>query len=355
MSETKITIIGAGLSGLMSAYLLQKKGYEVTILEADTRSGGRIETLTGATGATMEMGATWFSKPHQNLIALLEEFNIPYFKQHTQGISLFETMSFVPPQKFEISDAEEPSYRIVGGTAKLIEKLVQEVGIQNIITNSKVTSIKEMDGYLEITTADGITSKASKVISTLPPHLLVQTIGFEPQLPESIEKLAKKTHTWMGESIKFSVEYATPFWRTNNYSGTLFSQASIIQEMYDHSTFDHNGYALKGFLNGGTHALSREERKEKVMLQLTKLFGTEANNYVDYHEKVWRDEPLTFFPYEQLLMGHENNGHPNYKNIFLNGKLFISGSETASQNPGYMEGAIVAAKEIAAQFLKKIK
>jgi monoamine oxidase len=36
-------------------------------------------------------------------------------------------MSFVPP-KFEISDAEEPSYRIVGGTATLIEKLVAEVG-----------------------------------------------------------------------------------------------------------------------------------------------------------------------------------------------------------------------------------
>jgi monoamine oxidase len=47
---------------------------------------------------------------------LLDELNIEYFKQHTQGISFFETMSFVPPQKFEISDAEEPSYRIVGGT-----------------------------------------------------------------------------------------------------------------------------------------------------------------------------------------------------------------------------------------------
>jgi monoamine oxidase len=30
-------------------------------------------------------------------------------------------MSFVPPQKFEISDAEEPSYRIVGGTATLMK------------------------------------------------------------------------------------------------------------------------------------------------------------------------------------------------------------------------------------------
>jgi monoamine oxidase len=64
----------------------------------------------------MEMGATWFSKPHQHLIALLDELNIEYFKQHTQGISFWNHV-LVPPQKFEISDAEEPSYRIVGGTA----------------------------------------------------------------------------------------------------------------------------------------------------------------------------------------------------------------------------------------------
>jgi monoamine oxidase len=72
----------------MIAYLLQKKGIDVLILEANTRIGGRIETVTGTTETTMEMGATWFSKPHQHLIALLDELNIEYFKQHTQGIFL---------------------------------------------------------------------------------------------------------------------------------------------------------------------------------------------------------------------------------------------------------------------------
>jgi monoamine oxidase len=350
MNKAKIIIVGAGLSGLMIAYLLRKKGIEVIILEADTRIGGRIETVTGTSGATIEMGATWFSKPHQHLIALLSELQIAYFKQHTQGISFFETMSFVPPQKFEISDAEEPSFRIVGGTATLIEKLVAEVGIQNIKTQTKVTAIKEVGNHLELTDSDGIIYEGASVITTLPPHLLVQTIAFEPNLPDYIQQLARKTHTWMGESIKFAMEYANPFWRENNYSGTLFSQASIIQEMYDHSTSDNKGYALKGFLNGGTQALSKEERKAKVILQLTKLFGDEAAIYVSYNEKVWRDEPLTFFPYEHLLMGHENNGHLDYQKTFLNDKLYISGSETASVNPGYMEGAVVAAKKIASQF-----
>jgi monoamine oxidase len=46
MNNTKIIIIGAGLSGLMIAYLLQKKGIDVLILEANTnwwtdRNGNR--------------------------------------------------------------------------------------------------------------------------------------------------------------------------------------------------------------------------------------------------------------------------------------------------------------------------
>jgi monoamine oxidase len=122
--------------------------------------------------------------------------------------------------------------------------------------------------------------------------LLVQTITFELYLPDSIQQLARK-RILDGESIKFAMEYAS-LWRENNYSGTLFSQASIIQEMYDHSTADNKGYALKGFLNGGTHTLSEEERKAKVILQLTKLFGPEAENYVAYHEKYGETNHLPF-------------------------------------------------------------
>lgn len=350
MNNNKIVIIGAGLSGLTIAYLLQKKGFEITILEANTRIGGRIHTITGTSGTTIEMGGTWFSKPHHHFIGLLDEFKIPYFKQYTQGVSLFETMSFVPPQKFEISDSEESSFRIEGGTAKLIEKLVEKIGCKNIKTQTKIIAIKEVENRLEVTDSNGITHTADKVISTIPPHLLVQTIKFEPNLPDSMVQLAKKTHTWMGESVKFAVEYASPFWKEKNYSGTLYSQASIVQEMYDHSTADNKGFALKGFLNGGSDTLSKEERKEKIILQLTKLFGPEATDYTDYHEKIWTEEKLTFFPYEELVLGHDNNGAIEYTEPFFNSKFYISGSETATQHPGYMEGAIIAAKNIASQF-----
>ena len=350
MNNQKVIIIGAGLSGLMLAYLLKQKGIQALVLEANDRIGGRINTIIGTSGVTIEMGATWFSKQHPTLISLLENLEIPYFKQHTKGISLFETMSFVPPQKFEIPDSEEPSFRIQGGTQTLINKLVTEIGIETFLANTKVTTIKELGNQLEVTDSNGKQFLADKVISTLPPHLLIKTVAFEPTLAGDIVELAIKTHTWMGESIKFAVEYASPFWREKNFSGTLFSHASIAQEMYDHTTFDSTGFALKGFLNGGSHTLTLAARQEKVINQLTSLFGPEAENYLAYHEKVWREEELTFLPYEDLVMAHQNNGHAAYKKPLYNNKFYFSGAETASINPGYMDGAINAAIHIASQF-----
>jgi monoamine oxidase len=122
--------------------------------------------------------------------------------------------------------------------------------------------------------------------------LLIQTITFEPHLPDSIQQLARKRI--LGWANLSNSGICKPIWRENNYSGTLFSQASIIQEMYDHSTADYKGYALKGFLNGGTHTLSEEERKAKVILQLTKLFGAEAANYVDITRKYGVTNHLPF-------------------------------------------------------------
>lgn len=350
MEHPPVYIIGAGLTGLATAYFLKQKGINCQILEANARIGGRIKTLTGTSGVTLEMGATWFSHQHPNLIALLDELEIPFFKQYSNGISLFETMSFVPPQKFEIPQSDPSSFRIEGGTMELISTLVSKIGAENIHTNTKVTELHLVNNYIEIGAENGAVFQAHKVITTLPPNLLARQITFVPNLPESILQLAKKTHTWMGESIKFAVEYKTPFWKENNFSGTLFSQSSIIQEMYDHSNSDHSKFALKGFLNSGTNTLSKEERKEKVIQQLVYFFGSDAANFMEYYEKVWRDEPLTFQPYDQLIMAHQNNGHMLYKNTFFQDKLYISSSETASQNPGYMDGAVVAAQYISSQF-----
>ncbi len=45
MTNRKITILGAGISGMATAYWLSKEGFEVTILEAKSEPGGAMETV----------------------------------------------------------------------------------------------------------------------------------------------------------------------------------------------------------------------------------------------------------------------------------------------------------------------
>ncbi|UCH64677.1 MAG: protoporphyrinogen oxidase [Ignavibacterium sp.] len=45
VKSNKVIIIGAGISGLTTAYLLHKDGYDVTVLEKNDQVGGSIETM----------------------------------------------------------------------------------------------------------------------------------------------------------------------------------------------------------------------------------------------------------------------------------------------------------------------
>jgi monoamine oxidase len=54
----KVIILGAGLAGLTTAYELGKLGYDCTILEARSRSGGRVWTVRGGTKETEMAGGT---------------------------------------------------------------------------------------------------------------------------------------------------------------------------------------------------------------------------------------------------------------------------------------------------------
>ena len=55
-----VVIVGAGITGLAIATLLQADGRDVVLLEARDRVGGRLLSVPGSDGSTVDLGASWF-------------------------------------------------------------------------------------------------------------------------------------------------------------------------------------------------------------------------------------------------------------------------------------------------------
>ncbi|PWJ37922.1 flavin monoamine oxidase family protein [Sediminitomix flava] len=343
--KERIIIVGGGLSGLTLAYLLSKNNIHAKIVEASSRIGGRIQTIKGKHDTPLELGATWFSDLHQHFLALIDELGLQKYKQFTEGISLFQTNSFEPPQQFFVPENESPSYRLAGGTQKLIDTLVAQLDRQNISLNTKVTSISEVDNELELRTSDGESLSADKVILCLPPQLIGSQIQFSPELPKELSAVLPTVQTWMSGSLKFVVEYEQAFWRKNGYSGLLFSHSGIISEMYDHTNIEENKFGFTGFLNPTTDSYSQEQRKEFVLEHLKKLLGNEALSYISYFDKVWTDEFIVG-DHQIIHRPHQNNGHPLLQQSYMKDKLLFAGTETATKFEGYMEGAVISANKV---------
>ncbi|MEM9721155.1 MAG: NAD(P)/FAD-dependent oxidoreductase [Bacteroidota bacterium] len=343
MQQTDIVIIGAGLSGLTLAYLLQEQKIPCKILEARDRVGGRIFTDYQENEAPIELGATWLGKNHPSLIELLETLGLPLFPQTLGDTAIYEPISTSPPQQVALPPQEEPSFRIAGGSSRLIHTLVEKLPPNCIQLAAQVSKLQFVGDLVEVHSSRGI-YQAQKVISTLPPYLLVSTVDVAPALPESLVEIARQTHTWMGESIKVGLRYTEPFWKHATYTGTVFSSVGPLTELYDHSNVEGTHFALKGFLNSAYHATSRKERIQAVQKQLNRYVSPEVKTFSSYIECVWRHEPFTFFPYEGYILPHQNNGNPIFREDFFDSKLIIAGSETSPRNPGYMEGAILSAK-----------
>lgn len=344
----EIIIAGAGLSGLTAAYYLKQQGIACTLIEAQERIGGRIQTIFGFNHTPMEMGATWFGTQHQQVLFLLKELGIDYFEQHDEGNALFESFSFEAPQSYFVPSGASSAFRIKEGTAQIIEVLADKLGKENIHLKTTLTSVEDAGEFIKIKDASGKEWTCKKLVLAVPPRILPGRVSFHPALPDALNQMMQRTQTWMSGSIKFAVEYNSPFWREKGFSGSVFSQAGLAVEIYDHCNFDYNRFSLKGFLNGSAVNYSPEERKQKVLQQLSQYFGDSALNALSYHDKIWNDAFIASGN-ETFLPPHANNGNALYRDAYFNNKLFFTGTETSTLHGGYMDGAIIAARNLVAR------
>lgn len=347
-----IVIIGAGLSGLLTAFRLKKEGIPFKIVEARKIIGGRINTVLGTDETPVEMGATWLQNHHQNLIALLNELGLYAFEQFMDETVLFQQQANSPVQLMTIGK-QSPSYRIAGGTSNLINALYQTLDSEDIVLNQRMTKIIFHENSVQVIADE--TLEASHVVLAIPPKLWAKRILFEPNLPDDLITIAEQTQTWMEDSIKVALTFNQPFWQEESLPATFFSNAGPITEFYDHYDVERTKFALCGFMNSSFKNLSFDERKGLALSQLKSAFGKRVESFLDYEECVWSQEQYTFEADQNSLIPHQNNGNPVFRKTYFNNRLLISGSESAGESPGYMEGAVDAGNKTAEKLISILK
>lgn len=86
----RVGIIGAGISGLIAAHYLVRKGHNVTVFEARSRIGGRIWTKRNAQGAALyERGAEWIDAHHEKTIGLAGDLGC-HLEKGVTGVEVFQ-------------------------------------------------------------------------------------------------------------------------------------------------------------------------------------------------------------------------------------------------------------------------
>ena len=89
LTAVDAVVVGAGLSGLVAARHLQRSGQRVRVLEARTRVGGRMVSMTTPHGAVVDLGGQWGGVSHRRFAALLDELALATYPSHYLGQGVF--------------------------------------------------------------------------------------------------------------------------------------------------------------------------------------------------------------------------------------------------------------------------
>lgn len=364
MQTSRIAIVGAGLSGLYAAYLLEQWGFrDYVILEARESAGGRIafvsalgEQITDLTAEAdvsdrFDLGPTWFWPGFQHqLDRLVDDLGLERFEQFELGDMMVERSHDEAAMRVRGYQNSPPSMRLMGSMGALISALQGRLDAARIFTGRAVQRLRCTDSHVELEGEDengsAATWRVEHVLLALPPRLAATRIDFSPALPPELMRQWRATVTWMAAHAKYVAIYDTPFWREDGLSGEARSRIGPLGEIHDASV-PGGSAALFGFFGIPAHVrmkVPEDVLRTRCRAQLVRLFGTQAAAPKAEMIKDWAQDPYTATAADlDAMTSHSHAPAAAASSGPWRDRLTGVASEWSPQFPGYVAGAVDAA------------
>lgn len=301
----KILIIGAGLSGLVAAYELNKLGYDVVILEAQNRIGGRVLTVRDF-NLNADAGAARIFHAHDLTLKYVKEFNlplIPFYPKDKKFMRFYEGKAeavgwkkFTEATEIVMILEEQDYWQKIKGGNDLLPRAFAERLAGKIRYNAPVVKIEQNERAVSVTFDEKgklETVHADLLICAIP-LTMVKKIEFAPKLSEVKTKIIKETV--YDSASRVFLQTKTRFWLAKKRNGFGFSED--FAEIWD-STFGQTGTRgilqsyTRGFFADAIAKSAEAERIEMTIKNLEKLFPELRANFEKGFSKCWSEDAWT--------------------------------------------------------------
>lgn len=348
LESADVVIVGAGISGLAVGESLTRHGVTTRILEARSRTGGRL------LGRPADLGASWFWDGEQRVADLARRFSVGTFPQYRAGDALIDDLTGV--HRLSGNPIDVPAQRFAGGAASLADALSKALPAEALLLDSPVEQISDN----LVVASRGRHWRARHVVLAAPPAVAVRTMQLPPALDQRTLDVARATPVWMGHAVKVVARFNEPFWRAEGLAGAGMSRVGPLQEIHDLCGPGGEPAMLFGFTGPSQMNL---DAREAICAQLARMFGPRAAEPLSVTIQDWSRErwtnpggagsapgsPAPTAPDYGLF------GHPAYRESALGGRLHWSSTETAVSHAGHVEGALEAAERTCRAILADLR
>ncbi len=275
MSQYDVVIIGSGLGGLESAFILSKEGYKVLVLEKNRQLGGSLQIFV-RDKAIFDTGIHYLGglNDGQNLNQSFKYFDI-MDKLHLQKMDMdgFDRISF---------DGDPTEYRHAQGYDNFVEQLSQQFPGERAALQNYVKQIQEVCDYFPLYQ---LRADEAPIIGTK--YLDISAKGF-------IESITSNT------KLQSVLGGSNPLYAGDGSKTPLYVHALVV------NTYIESSYKC---VDGGAQI-------ERLLTKNIKAMGGEIRNYSEVAKIVEKDGVIT---HVELKDGER-----------IEGKNFISNIHPAS-------------------------